>query len=182
MTEPSDANSGYWYGRDTRSIGAVDVLNGLRKYRTAEKAMRRRTRESMGMGETDLLALQFLLRSTKGGVSIGPRDLAGYLGISSASTTVLIDRLVRSGHLERHPHPTDRRALVLVTTASTDAEIRATLGKMHTRMLVATEQLTADEMRTVLRFLESMKDAVDVVDEHAGAPSTPPRRTAPARR
>jgi DNA-binding MarR family transcriptional regulator len=166
MTEPSDSASGYWYAEEQRSIRAVDVLNGLRQYRKAETAMRRRTRESMRMGETDLLALQFLLRSTRGGASVGPRDLASYLGISSASTTVLVDRLVRSGHLERHPHPTDRRALVLSTTATTDAEVRATLGRMHSRMLAATEQLTADEMRAVLRFLESMKDAVDVVDEH----------------
>ena len=181
MTEPSDSASGYWYAEEPRSVRAVDVLNGLRQYRTAETAMRRRTRESMRMGETDLLALQFLLRSTKGGASVGPRDLASYLGISSASTTVLVDRLVRSGHLERHPHPTDRRALVLSTTATTDAEVRATLGRMHTRMLAATEQLTADEMRAVLRFLESMKAAVDVVDEHEADDDAPTGQDQPTK-
>ncbi|PSL37129.1 DNA-binding MarR family transcriptional regulator [Labedella gwakjiensis] len=187
MTEPRDPSSGYWYGSDDQSIRAVDVLNGLRRYRKAETAMRRRTRESMKMGETDLLALQFLLQSKRGGGPVGPRDLASYLGISSASTTVLIDRLVRSGHLERHPHPTDRRALILSTTATTDAEVRATLGKMHTRMLAATERLTADEMRTVLRFLESMEEAVDVIDEHEDGPSDTaplpsPRQRAATRR
>lgn len=188
MTEPSEPTSGYWYGQEERGIRAVDVLNGLRRYRQAETAMRRRTRESMRMGETDLLALQFLLRSTSGGASIGPRDLAAYLGISSASTTVLVDRLVRSGHLERHPHPTDRRALVLTTTATTDTEVRATLGRMHSRMLAATEALSADEMRAVLRFLEAMKEAVDVVDEHdpdapvEAAPQRRPVRAASTRR
>ncbi|RUR03288.1 MarR family winged helix-turn-helix transcriptional regulator [Labedella endophytica] len=176
MTEPSETSSGYWYGQDDRGIRAVDVLNGLRRYRQSEQAMRRRTRESMRMGETDLLALQYLLRATKGPNPVGPRDLANYLGISSASTTVLIDRLVRSGHLERHPHPTDRRALTLSTTATTDTEVRATLGRMHSRMLAATEELSADEMRAVLKFLESMKEAVEIVDVHEeasgeGAPS-----------
>jgi DNA-binding MarR family transcriptional regulator len=166
MTEPSDSPSGYWYGPKPRTVGAVDVLNGLRRYRKAETAMRRRTRASMRMGETDLLALQYLLRTTTGGTAVGPRDLSRYLGISSASTTVLIDRLVRSGHVMRHPHPTDRRALTLSTTATTDAEVRATLGKMHSRMLAAAEQLSPTEMQAVLRFLESMKDAVDVVDAH----------------
>ena len=183
MTEPSNPTSGYWYGSETRSIRAVDVLNGLRRYRRAETAMRRRTRESMRMGETDLLALQFLLQATKGVEPVGPRDLANYLGISSASTTVLIDRLVRSGHLERHPHPTDRRALTLSTTPTTDSEVRATLGRMHSRMLAATERLSPDEMHTVLRFLESLKDAVDVVDVHEEpAPAASPAVASPSAR
>jgi DNA-binding MarR family transcriptional regulator len=167
MDQPRESTSGYWYGQDARSASAVDVLNGLRRYRQAETAMRRRTREAMRMGETDLLALQFLLRSVRDGVPVGPRDLAAYLRISSASTTVLIDRLVKSGHLERQPHPTDRRALLLVPTVSTDEEVRNTLGQMHSRMLAAAEELSPEEMDTVLRFLDSMRVAVDTVDpEH----------------
>lgn len=169
MTEPSDASSGYWYGEERRTAHAVDVLNALRRYRQSETAMRRRTRESMKMGETDLLALQFLLRRAKEGVPIGPRDLATYLQISSASTTVLIDRLVRSGHVERRPHPSDRRALLLVPTVATDDEVRQTLGKMHSRMLAAAETLRPDELETVVRFLDSMRDAVDAVDVHEPA-------------
>ena len=45
------ASPGYWYTRDTAA--AVEVLNALRDYRASEAAMRRRTRSSMGMGETD---------------------------------------------------------------------------------------------------------------------------------
>jgi DNA-binding MarR family transcriptional regulator len=166
MTEPSDPSSGYWYGQERRATRAVDVLNALRRYRQSETAMRRRTRESMKMGETDLLALQFLLRRAKEGVPIGPRDLSAYLQISSASTTVLIDRLVRSGHVERQPHPSDRRALLLVPTVATDDEVRQTLGQMHSRMLAAAESLRPDELETVVRFLDGMRDAVDAVDPH----------------
>jgi DNA-binding MarR family transcriptional regulator len=166
MTEPSDTSSGYWYGQERRTAHAVDVLNALRRYRQSETAMRRRTRESMKMGETDLLALQFLLRRSKEGVPIGPRDLSTYLQISSASTTVLIDRLVRSGHVERQPHPSDRRALLLVPTVATDDEVRQTLGRMHSRMLAAAESLRPDELQTIIRFLDSMRDAVDAVDPH----------------
>ncbi|RWZ59180.1 MarR family transcriptional regulator [Labedella populi] len=166
MTEPSDTSSGYWYGQERRTTHAVDVLNALRRYRRSETAMRRRTRESMKMGETDLLALQFLLRRSKEDVPVGPRDLSTYLQISSASTTVLIDRLVRSGHVERRPHPTDRRALLLVPTVATDDEVRQTLGQMHKRMLAAAETLHPDELETVVRFLDSMRNAVDAVDVH----------------
>ena len=49
--------SGYWFPDDDATQRGVAVLNALRRYRAAETAMRRRTRDSMGMGETDLLAV-----------------------------------------------------------------------------------------------------------------------------
>lgn len=43
-------------------------------------------------------------------------SLAEATGSSLASTSSLADRLVRSGHLERGPDPTDRRRVLLVAT------------------------------------------------------------------
>ena len=159
-----ERSSGYWYS-DDRTRRGVAVLNALRDYRAAEAAMRRRTRSAMRMGETDLLAIRFLLKREGEGRTVSPKDLAAHLGISSASTTVLIDRLVRSGHVERRPHPTDRRALVIAPTIASDDEVRATLGDMHRRMIEVAEGLGADEAGTVLYFLERMRDAVDSVSE-----------------
>ncbi|GGI43725.1 DNA-binding MarR family transcriptional regulator [Agromyces flavus] len=159
-----ERSSGYWYAAD-RTRRGVAVLNALRDYRAAEAAMRRRTRSAMRMGETDLLAIRFLLKSETEGRSVSPKDLSAHLGISSASTTVLIDRLVRSGHVERRPHPTDRRALVIAPTISSDDEVRATLGEMHRRMIDVAEGLAPEEAVTVLDFLERMRSAVDSVSE-----------------
>jgi len=157
-------SSGYWYGQDETRRGAVRVLQALREYRAAETAMRRRTKDSMGMGETDLLALRYLLEAARAGRPMGPRELGRRLGISSASTTTLLDRLARSGHVRREPHPTDRRALVIVATEDSDSEVRATLGAMHRRMMAAAEGLTPDQSATVVAFLRSMRDAVDGID------------------
>ncbi|MGR0319500.1 MarR family winged helix-turn-helix transcriptional regulator [Agromyces sp. ZXT2-3] len=127
------------------------------------------------MGETDLLAIRYLLKREGEGRSVSPKDLAAHLGISSASTTVLIDRLVRSGHVERRPHPTDRRALVIAPTIASDDEVRATLGDMHRRMIEVAEGLGPDEAVVVLDFLGSMRDAVDSVRDAEGheAPAAP---------
>lgn len=165
-----ERSSGYWYS-DDRTRRGVAVLNALRDYRAAEAAMRRRTRSAMRMGETDLLAIRFLLKREGEGRTVSPKDLAAHLGISSASTTVLIDRLVRSGHVERRPHPTDRRALVIAPTIASDDEVRATLGEMHRRMIDVAEGLDADEAGTVLVFLERMCDAVDSVSEEPAEPA-----------
>ncbi len=82
----------------------------LRRYRAAETAMRERTRISMGMNETDLMALRFLLREQRAGRIVRAIDIARMLNISTASTTTLIDRLEKGGHVRREAHPTDRRA------------------------------------------------------------------------
>ncbi|MGO4490735.1 MarR family winged helix-turn-helix transcriptional regulator [Arthrobacter sp. 2YAF22_2] len=161
MNSDSAAGSGYWYGPEGRLDPASAVLHALRNYRAAEVATRKATRDSMGMGETDLLALRYLLRAQSAGDQVGPKDLSRRLGITTASTTSLIDRLVGSGHVRREPHPTDRRSLVIVPTAGTDAEVRATLGDMHRRMLAVAEELSAEDSRVVVGFLQRMTEALD---------------------
>lgn len=159
------AAGGYWYPQDTEAqAGAVAVLNALREYRAAEAAMRRRTRSSMGMGETDLLALRYLLEAEAAGRAVGPKELGARLGVTSASMTTLIDRLVKTGHIRREPHPTDRRALILRPTPGSDDEVRRTLGLMHQRMLEVAGALSAEDAHIVAGFLHRMRDAVDTID------------------
>lgn len=167
MNAHSPTGSGYWYGPDDRLDPPGAVLQALRDYRNVEVARRRSTRDSMGMGETDLLALRYLLRTQANGEQVGPKDLSRALGITTASTTSLIDRLVGSGHARREPHPTDRRSLVIVPTAATDTEVRSTLGDMHRRMMAVAEDLSADEARIVVNFLRRMSEAVEAAGDPA---------------
>ncbi|HSN35276.1 MAG TPA: MarR family transcriptional regulator [Arthrobacter sp.] len=160
MNEHSPSGSGYWYGPDDPLDPSGDVLQALREYRNVEIARRRSTRDSMGMGETDLLALRYLLRAQAAGERVGPKDLSRVLGITTASTTSLLDRLVGSGHVRREPHPTDRRSLVIVPTEASNSEVRATLGGMHRRMMAVAGELSAAEARVVVSFLRRMSEAV----------------------
>ncbi|MDR6690573.1 DNA-binding MarR family transcriptional regulator [Microbacterium sp. 1154] len=157
----------YWYGddpSDRRQRGKA-VLEALRIYRAAEVAMRRRTRDSMSMGENELLVLRYLLRdSTR---RVRPGELSRYLGLSTASTTALLDRLERSGHVTRAANPDDRRSIFIQVTPRAHTEVRQTLGDMHERMLAAVIDMTPDESAAVVAFLKRMSDAVDgVAAEH----------------
>lgn len=62
MTGEKEENSAYWYA-DTDDASNAAVLQALRSYRAAEMAMRRRTHQSMEMGENELLVLRFLARA-----------------------------------------------------------------------------------------------------------------------
>ena len=156
--------SGYWYSSSNEERG-VEVLNALRRYRAAESEMRRRTRTSMKMGETDLAAIRFLLRAQRRAETVSAKELADHLGITSASTSVLINRLVRSGHLERHAHPTDKRGVLLTATGDSNSEVRTTMASMHARMILAAESLDADQSAAVVGFLREMTAAIDI-DDH----------------
>jgi DNA-binding MarR family transcriptional regulator len=174
QTAADDAH--YWYGssEEDRRRRAVDVLQAFRLYRAAEVAMRRRTRESMAMGENELLVLRYLLKASGEGRSVSPSELTRYLGVSTASTTAIIDRLEKSGHVTRVPHPSDRRSIHIVATAASDAEVRATLGKMHERMMGAVLDMTPEESAIVIACLSRLQDAVDQVDPHAEAAAPAP--------
>lgn len=163
--ENTRADSRYWYGAsdEDRTRRAVDVLQAFRVYRAAEVAMRRRTRESMSMGENELLVLRYLLKAAGESRQVSPSELTRYLGVSTASTTAIIDRLERSGHVTRVPHPTDRRSIFVVATKESDVEVRQTLGEMHGRMMSAVIDMTPEESAIVVQCLARLQDAVDRV-------------------
>ncbi|MFF1882050.1 MarR family winged helix-turn-helix transcriptional regulator [Pseudarthrobacter sp. NPDC058196] len=160
MVSTGNEGSGYWYGPDGQLDYSAAVLKSLRDYRSAETEIRRTTRDSMGMGETDILALRYLLRVQAAGKKVVPKDLSQFLNITSASTTSLIDRLVASGHVRREAHPTDRRSVVVIATGESDKEVRETLGAMHRRMMSVAESLSAEEARVVVEFLQRMTEAL----------------------
>jgi DNA-binding MarR family transcriptional regulator len=91
--------------------GTRSVLNALRAYRAAEAAMRRRRGVAMNITENDFLALRFILANDDAGHVTNAKDIAHYLGISSASTTTLIGRLVRDGYVQKRASTTDRRSI-----------------------------------------------------------------------
>lgn len=166
--------SGYWYPEPQAApadVGSVEVLNALRAYRVAEQAMRKRTRSSMGMGETDLSALRLLLAAQRGGRTMSPKELASRLEISSASVTTLLDRLERSGHLRRRRSERDGRAIIVEPTIGSGDEVRETLGAMHTRMHDVADSLSPVEAAAVVGFLRRLADAVGAED-HPGSALT----------
>ncbi|HCJ49275.1 MAG TPA: MarR family transcriptional regulator [Microbacterium sp.] len=170
-TETSEdrANAaGYWYDESPgQRDRARRVLESLRTYRAAESAMRRRTRDSMSMGENELLALRFLLRQPDH--TSRPSELVKYLGVTSASVTTMLDRLEKTGRVQRVANPSDRRSIFVRATPHANEEVRETLGKMHELMYGVAVGLTPEAQEHVVAFLQKMADAVDGVEPAASA-------------
>lgn len=163
MEDAAPGHAGYWFS-DAQDVQATSVMEALRSYRAAEAAMRRRTRQAMEMGENELLVLRFLMRARMRGEGVTPATLSRYLGITSASTTAVLDRLEKSGHIHRSPNPGDRRSVLIVPSEKSDAEIRQTLAAMHDRMMAVVRPLSEQDRHVIVAFLDAMREAVDQID------------------
>ena len=160
--EQSGGPENYWYA-DNDSV--VQILHALRRFRRSDQEMRRRMSADMDMNETDLQALQMVIAAENSHRLVTPRDLSATLGISTASTTKLLDRLTASGHLERHPHPSDRRALVITATDHAHNEIRARLARMHAEMREVAAGVPVTARPAVADFLLRMAALMDTESE-----------------
>lgn len=175
--EPSDAQqgAGYWYPASAeeppnQAATGVDVLNALRAYRTVESGLRRRLSRRLRINETDLAALRYLLSVWQRDQGASPKDLALALGISSASTTLVIDRLEKALFIRRRRHPVDRRAVILEPGEKATDEFRAAFDIEKRGVLAAADDLTSEETETVTRFLRNMERAIT---DAVGQPDRP---------
>jgi DNA-binding MarR family transcriptional regulator len=73
----------------------------------------------LGMDDTEAAALAHLAQHGQ----LTPGELGSLVDLTSGGTTALINRLVASGHLTKHPHPRDKRSSIL--TASREVLERA---------------------------------------------------------
>lgn len=136
----------------------VRVLIAVRRWREAEQEVRFRSRTDMKLGETDMAALRYLVALKNQATIATPKMLADHLGISTASTTKLLDRLAVAGHIERSPHPTDRRALMIKITQQTHEQVRESVGRLHAYRWKVAAEMSPRERETVIRFLDRLSE------------------------
>ncbi|CAN3700887.1 hypothetical protein MMX123_00880 [Microbacterium sp. MM2322] len=139
---------------DTTS--ADDVVKALTDLTESGVASERAALQSLGIGPNDAKVLRFLLQRDADDAPVTPRLLAEMLGISSAATTALIDRLAEAGWVERGPYPGDRRSIVVRETIDADSPARRVLAVRHSSASAAAGRLGAAERRIVADFLDDI--------------------------
>jgi DNA-binding MarR family transcriptional regulator len=95
---------------------------------------------------------------TKG--SAGPVHLARELGVTSAASSGIVDRLVARGHVERRPHASDRRRTEVVITASGREEVLGHLMPMFVALQELDSQLDPRERAAITRYLRGATAAM----------------------
>ncbi|WP_292834420.1 MarR family transcriptional regulator [Microbacterium sp.] len=145
---------------DERGLLVLGALEAVQVFSDALDQMKGSLRGEMGMNATDVAALRMLIMRERSAAVVQPQDIAKHLSISTASTTKLLDRLSRSGHVERRPHPRDRRARIVVLTDVARADFYRHFGERLVRMRHGMTEFTDDELRAIVRFLADMSAAL----------------------
>ncbi|MEV4737995.1 MULTISPECIES: MarR family winged helix-turn-helix transcriptional regulator [unclassified Microbacterium] len=148
---------------DLRQI--AELMGALGELRDAEQKLSLASRRYMRLNETDMRALHYLIVCANRGAVATPGGIATHLGISTASTTKLLDRLEKGGHIVRSPHPTDRRALAITITAETRRAAMETVGAQQAKRFYSAARLSAEERDVVIRFLTDMAQEIALRDE-----------------
>ncbi|WP_285600346.1 MarR family transcriptional regulator [Kineosporia sp. NBRC 101731] len=121
--------------------------------------VRRKVIQQLGLTETELGALEHLSLTPS-----SPGELARLLHVSTAASTGVVDRLEGRGHVERRPHPTDRRRTEVHLTSSGRGAIERQLMPMLAGLSALDEGLSESERATVLKYLRGVVQAFSQVN------------------
>lgn len=112
-----------------------------------------------GLHDTDVRALIHLLDADRAGVPATPGWLGARLGLTSPSTTALIDRLESAGHVVRQRSSADRRKVEIHVSDQAVALGWEFFGPLLSGMVAAMRSFDAAELDTVDRFLRAVAAA-----------------------
>jgi len=101
--------------------------------------------KKLGLNTTDFEGLDLIFY--RGATT--PGELSRYTGLSSGSTTAMIDRLANSGLVKREHNPTDRRGTLVVI----DREAALNVRPLFTTVRVAQNKLLDSYSRAELEVL-----------------------------
>ncbi len=150
-----------WVPQSSHDRAIMRVLTSIRALSDAMDRMHSGMKDDMDMNGSDLAALRMLVMREQEGRLVSPRDIADHLRISTASTTKLLDRLTASGHIERRPHPTDRRARIVVLTQLSRNDFFRLYGERLRAMRSVAGEYGETELAVIARFLGEVTDALD---------------------
>ncbi len=153
-------SQGPWQPATAHEHAVMDLLLAVRAFSDALDRMNGGMKDDMDMNASDLAALRMLIMREQRGESVSPHDVAHHLRISTASTTKLLDRLTEAGHVERLPHPTDRRARVIRLTPESRKTFYRHFGERMTAMRAVADRYDDAELALIVRFLGEMGDVI----------------------
>ncbi|WP_374454116.1 MarR family winged helix-turn-helix transcriptional regulator [Nocardioides sp.] len=157
MTEPTGPPQGW---------DATGTLVALRELLTTGARVNHVVARRAGISDTELVTLEHLSRE-----QIGPAEVARRLEVSTAAATGIVDRLVSRGHVERRPHPGDRRRTELVLTASGQREVVGHLLPMFLALDRLDRSFSEEERAVVERYLRGAVAAFEqVLSAGSGGP------------
>jgi DNA-binding MarR family transcriptional regulator len=147
---------------------AIELLQRLRAFGLANDRLDATVARRLGASPVEFKAMDHLHAAGE----LTPGQIGERLSLSSGAVTALLDRLERLGWVERAPHPTDRRS-VIVRRKLVESEAPRIYAEFADEIARAARRLTPAEREACARFLdEAAAAAWRMTDELRATGST----------
>jgi DNA-binding MarR family transcriptional regulator len=132
------------------------VLLALRDLWLGGEHYRRTVAKSLRIGGSELSVLGHLHNEGR----LTPREIGDRLGITTGSTTAVLDRIERAGYIVRTPNPDDRRSLYLSLTPAGQAAMTWMLEQHQRQIADVLQQFDSNELDRMAKALMAMGQAL----------------------
>ena len=100
-----------------------------------------------------------------------PTELARYTGLTTGSTTAMLDRLEKAKFIRRKPNPKDRRGVLIEINqkwAETAGPLVAGVQKAHNELIASYSDKELETIADFLtRFTENVKEHTEKIAEYS---------------
>ncbi len=138
----------------------AELLTALRRFGLENDRLDAMVARRLGAPLVEFKAMDHLQEAG----ALTPGQLADRLALTSGAVTALVDRLERLGWVERTPHPSDRRSLIVSKAAGSESAAVKLYGPVARALSAAAGRMSAAERDAAVRFLE---DAAAVARQKA---------------
>lgn len=150
--------------RDGHDGTGQEIVRLLREVADGLGALATRFAARHGTHPTDIRALSCLLDARDTGVPLTAGRLGARLGLNSAGTTALVDRLERLGHVRRVRDTHDRRRVLVVLEETSVPFGRSVHEPLADRSAILLKGYDEHQLAALREFLEDVRAAVRVSD------------------
>lgn len=135
---------------------AKSAVLALRQLTLGNDFHRRQVAQGLHISVIELGVMGHLHESGR----LTPRQVGERLGITTGSTTAVLDRIEQAGYIVRTPNPDDRRSLHLSLTASGKKAMSWSLKQDETRLRKVLKGYTEEQLAMVSGLLVAMGEVL----------------------
>jgi len=133
----------------------AEIVASLHRFGRERERLRAVLARSLGVAGADLDAMAHL----RADGPMSQRDLGDRVLLTSGAVTTLVDRLARAGWVRRHPHPHDRRSVLVALTEEGEGALRPVLASVDRALAAAAADLGPAARGHVHRLLQAAGEA-----------------------
>jgi len=135
---------------DVQNKLGLSVLAACRDVGISSLIFRNMLAKKLDLNLSESLCLSYLAIRE----SLSPSELSRLIGLTTGSTTTMLDRLEKMGYIQRIPSEKDRRKLRIILTDSYKKEAHSqviNVQKAHKELIA---EYSKDDLELILRFLQ----------------------------